>query len=58
MIRIITCNCHHQYQDQQYGAQKRIANETLKSKVSDQVIVRCTVCGSEQTIRKSKGVQK
>ena len=44
MTRIVTCICLHDFQDQQYGKNKRVAN-LLKDKEK----ARCTVCGQVYT---------
>lgn len=36
---ILTCTCEHKYQDEKYGKNKRLHNETDKG-------YRCTVCGN------------
>jgi predicted adenine nucleotide alpha hydrolase (AANH) superfamily ATPase len=36
---ILTCTCEHKYQDERYGKNKRLHNETEKG-------YRCTVCGN------------
>jgi hypothetical protein len=38
---VLTCNCVHLYQDEKYGKNKRLHNETEKG-------YRCTVCGNEK----------
>jgi len=41
---ILKCNCPHEFQDKEYGLQKRVHN-ALKKKESQQQY-RCTVCGN------------
>lgn len=38
---MIICNCDHDFQDQQYGFRKRVANTNIKGGC------RCTVCDKE-----------
>lgn len=40
--KIIGCSCKHEFQDQEYGQNRRLTNPTNKGH-------RCTVCGKEQT---------
>lgn len=39
------CTCESKYQDEKYGKQKRVMNQTQKSNGQ---VYRCTVCGKEQ----------
>ena len=47
-VEILQCVCKHEFQDKQYGVQKRLYNIVKHSgdKV-DKTIKRCTVCGNE-----------
>ena len=47
--KIIKCTCSNSYQDNRYGASKRVMNATLKGKTSISTTWRCTVCKSEIT---------
>ena len=47
---LIACTCKHEFQDQTYGKQKRIANVTAKGDISNKE-VRCTVCKSTQKVK-------
>lgn len=42
---IITCNCASEFQDKEYGKNKRVAN--LKKDVTK---CKCTVCGKEHQV--------
>lgn len=39
--KIITCDCKHEYQDELYGKNRRVAN---KVDTKDKDEYRCTVC--------------
>jgi len=41
--KIITCSCHHDYQDEKYGKGRRLYNPCKDGKAH-----RCTVCGTER----------
>lgn len=41
MTKMIKCNCENKFQDEKYGKQIRVANETEKGSA------KCTVCGKE-----------
>lgn len=42
MIKIINCDCPHEYQDKRYGKGRRAANTTEQG-------ARCTVCAKTHT---------
>ncbi len=44
MTRILFCSCKHEYQDQRYGAGKRVHNQTPK-KPDNLGGWACSVCG-------------
>lgn len=47
---IINCDCRHDFQDERYGAGRRVAN--LRAKIEkDEREVRCTVCGRIHKIK-------
>lgn len=48
----IKCNCKHDFQDQRYGKQIRIANPTQKATTDKNLVVRCTVCSTLHTVNK------
>jgi len=45
-MKIIDCNCKHEYQDRKYGKGKRAANP-CNNKSKTGVAHRCTVCGNQ-----------
>lgn len=49
---ILECTCKHEFQDKQYGKNKRVMNEMTKAESH----YRCTVCKKERT--KSVGTSK
>lgn len=53
-ITKVQCKCTHEFQDQQYGKNVRIANATEKQPSQDKVEVRCTVCKTLHTVNKDK----
>lgn len=50
----VQCSCEHQFQDQQYGKNVRIANTTSKQPSQDKIEVRCTVCSRLHTVPVTK----
>lgn len=46
MTKVATCSCKHEFQDQEYGKQKRLHN--VKSKTPTKGV--CTVCKSEKLV--------
>jgi len=53
-IAIVACKCSHEFQDRVYGRGARVANDTQKSKSTDKVVVRCTVCKEEHEVSKTQ----
>ena len=49
----VVCNCKHDFQDAQYGANTRVANATKKQDATS-VEVRCTVCSRIHKVSPSK----
>lgn len=49
----VKCSCHHEYQDQLYGPQVRVANATQKGDATKQD-VRCTVCSKIHSVPHSQ----
>lgn len=49
MSTILMCKCEHEGQDNLHGKGNRVMNLTLKGKVGDMRVWRCTVCGTEHT---------
>lgn len=47
----ILCKCTHKFQDETYGKQTRIANQTNKKYPSGHVDVRCTVCNTIHNVK-------
>ena len=45
---LITCDCKHEYQDEKYGKNRRIANKKYKGNTAT-----CTVCGKERVFKSS-----
>ena len=43
--RILFCTCHHDWQDKEYGKNRRVCNQMNKKDT-----YRCTVCGKEISI--------
>ncbi len=48
---LIKCDCKSNFQDKVYGANTRVANQTV-NKSGDKKIGRCTICGKEKEERK------
>lgn len=48
---IIDCNCKHEFQDNTYGKQKRVATPSTKSTENTRE-VSCTVCGKTKVVKK------
>lgn len=46
MSKIANCNCESEFQDKQYGKQRRVFNEATK-KGAEKEKCRCTVCNRE-----------
>jgi len=46
--KIMQCNCKHEYQDQQYGLNKRVHNP-CPGKSANEIVYRCTVCSKQIT---------
>ena len=44
MTKIMKCYCKNEWQDKQYGKQRRVFNST-KQGTTDKIVWRCTVCG-------------
>jgi len=51
---IIKCTCKHAGQDKLNGLNKRVANVTAKKTTVGNVIVRCTVCLNETSVKEIK----
>ena len=49
--KIMQCNCKHEYQDQQYGLNKRVHNP-CPGKSANEIVYRCTVCSKQITQNK------
>lgn len=48
MTAILTCECQHEWQDAQYGSQKRVMNR-IKQNDNSCNTYKCTVCGKDKT---------
>ena len=46
--KILQCTCKHEYQDQQYGLNKRVHNP-CPGKSANEIVYRCTVCSKQIT---------
>jgi hypothetical protein len=44
-VKVLKCNCKHDFQDKNYGPGNRVHNETGKT---GRPSWRCTVCGRER----------
>ncbi len=42
------CDCENEYQDKEYGKNKRVFNKTPKAHGQNLSVYRCTVCCSER----------
>lgn len=49
---IVTCKCESSQQDDFYGKGKRLANKSTKSQGQENVLAKCTVCGTYHTVPK------
>ena len=47
MTKVSFCTCRSDFQDRQYGPEKRLMNQLG---VGKQVLFRCTVCGREHKL--------
>ncbi|MEW6207432.1 MAG: hypothetical protein AB1631_03640 [Acidobacteriota bacterium] len=47
---IISCDCRHSFQDERYGAGRRVANLKAKKEKEDRE-ARCTVCSRVQKVK-------
>lgn len=49
-VRVLTCNCIHEYQDSRYGKGRRLHNPTekLAPGATTVKLYRCTVCKTER----------
>ena len=48
--QIVTCSCVNAYQDAEYGAWQRVTTPVNKEQQAKRLVVRCTVCGREQSL--------
>jgi len=48
-VMISICSCKHEYQDQKYGAGKRVFNIGQKDK--NKLEGNCTVCGKRKSLK-------
>lgn len=50
--KVLPCKCQNEYQDKQYGKNRRVHNPiAIKGKFDDKY--RCTVCGAEKDVKSS-----
>jgi hypothetical protein len=47
-LKIASCTCRSDYQDQQYGRGRRVHNQTKQQSPEPARSWRCTVCGKEK----------
>ena len=47
----VICNCKHEFQDNEYGKNVRVATPSSHKPTQDTRVVSCTVCGKQQTVK-------
>lgn len=48
--KVLPCTCVHEFQDKEYGRNKRLHNPTMVRFLREVATYRCTVCGNEQGV--------